>query len=71
MSDFITADEAATELGVTVRYVRKLCKDGMLKARKVSDKQTAAYIIPLKEFNRFKLQRDKKRAKLPSGSPAR
>jgi len=70
-SDFVTTEEAAEQLGVTMRHIQRWCKDGTLKALKVSAKRSAPYIIPLKEFNRFKLQQNKKRAKLPSGSPAR
>jgi len=66
MSNFITVHEAATQLGLTVRYVRQLCKDGNIKAQKISDKQTAAYIIPLSDFKRFKIQYDKKRASNPA-----
>ena len=71
MTKFINTEEAAQQLGYTARHVRLLISRGVIKAQKMGTGSRSVYIIPLKEFQRFKIQRDKKRAKLPSGSPAR
>ncbi len=72
MREFINTEEAAQQLGYTARHVRLLISRGVIKAQKMGTGSRSVYIIPLnKEFQKFKAQRDKKRAKLPSGSPAR
>ena len=45
--EYISAKEAATMLGVTVRWVQKLCKDGKVEGAKQFGTQDI-WLVPIK-----------------------
>ena len=67
MDDYITTDQAATELGVSSRRVRALIKDGRLKAKTVGEGNRATHLIVRPDLDAVRVR---KAGRPPKAKPA-
>ena len=62
MSNYLTAAEAAAALGITRSLVCRYCRQGRLRARRVSGQTNSPYLIPAAAVRQF--------VRRPVGRPA-